>query len=241
MNKFGLCVNKGKKTFVESDNRQYLCYAVKTRVATSEDSLSEIIMHYAKPYLKKGDILFVSEKMVACTQGRAIPVSSIRPGLLARFMCRFVTKSNAGIGLSMPETMQCAISECGTVRILFAAAVGMLGKIFRKKGWFYQITGHRARGIDGPCSYTIPPYNQCVVLSPLEPKNTAAAISRMLDDVDVMIVDVNDLGVDILGSTLGFDRNKEVTHLLRQNPLGQSTESTPMGILRQISSVVQAS
>jgi len=230
MNHIGLCVNPGKNEFVQSDNDNYLCRAIKTKVVTEADSLADIVNDYAKPYLKKGDILFLSEKMVACTQGRAMPLSSIKPGLLARFLSRFVTKTTAGIGLAMPETMQCAIDECGYIRILLASVVGMLGKILRKKGWFYHVAGYRAACIDGPCSYTIPPYNKYVVLAPQNPDQVAKSISAMLDGIVVLIVDINDFGGAILGSSQPIDRNRIIS-ILQQNPLGQSSESTPMGVL----------
>ena len=231
---FELCVNPGKNEIVGFDGDNYSCRAIKTRVVTEKDSLTEIIMEYAKPHLKKGDVLFLSEKMVACAQGRAIPLSSIKPGLFARILSGFVTKSKAGIGLSMPETMQCAIGECGCFRILLASAFGMLGKIFRQKGWFYHVAGYRAACIDGPCDYTIPPYNRCVILAPLAPDRVALNLSKRLNNVAVMIVDANDLGVRILGCSGPIDRRR-MSNLLRQNPLGQSAESTPMGILRAIS------
>ena len=147
--KTGLCVNEGKSEIVRSDNNEYLCYAVKTKIVTNEDLLTDIVNNYAKPYLQNGDILFMSEKMVACTQGRAILLTSIKPGFFAKLLSRFVTKTPIGIGLGMPETMQCAIKECGLIRILFASFVGMIGKLFRKKGWFYKIAGAKAAGIDG--------------------------------------------------------------------------------------------
>jgi len=232
MEHIGLYINPGKKEIVQSDNGNYLCYAIKTRIITEEDSLTDIIIEYAAPSLQKGDILFLSEKMVACTQGRALPLDSVKPSLTAKFLSRFVTKSNAGIGLAMPETMQCAIDECGRARILLASLAGMFGKLFRQKGWFYKAAGYRAACIDGPCGYTIPPYNNYVVLAPLEPDNTAASIAGMLDGVIVLIVDVNDFGGEILGSSEIIDKNR-IKRLLRQNPLGQSHESTPMGILRK--------
>ena len=225
------CVNPGKKGLLRYQNEDYYCYALKTRVVTAMDSLSDIVGKYASPYLKEGDVLFISEKMVACTQGRAIPIASIEPGFAAAALSRFVTRSKAGIGLSMPETMQCAVDECGLHRILIAAAVGALGKLLRRKGWFYRVAGYRAAGIDGPCACTIPPYNRCVVLSPLYPDETAGDVAKTLKGVLVLIVDVNDLGANILGSSAPVDRERIVS-LLRQNPLGQSRESTPMGILR---------
>ena len=233
MQNIGLCVNPGKKEIVQSIAGDYYCHAIKTKVVTDEDSLADIIDTYAKPHLKQGDILFISEKMVACTQGRAIPLSAIKPGIAARFLSRFVTTSSAGIGLAMPETMQCAIDECGLPRILLAAVAGAFGKLFRQKGWFYHVAGYRAAGIDGPCHNTIAPYNEYVVLTPLAPDHMAESISQMLDSVSVMIVDVNDIGANILGSSESCDRG-EIVNLLRQNPLGQSRESTPMGILRAV-------
>ena len=231
MKKNGLCVNPGKTEIIQWENGLYYCYAIKTKVITQKDALADIVSKYAKPFLKKGDILFLSEKMVACTQGRAIQLSSIIPGTFARILSKFVTKSKAGIGLAMPETMQCAIDECGLIRILLASAVGMFGKLCKKKGWFYRVAGYRAACIDGPCSYTIPPYNEYVVLAPAKPDRVAVSISKMLDGVAVLIVDVNDIGANILGSSKAIDTDR-IIHLLRQNPLGQSVESTPMWILR---------
>ena len=228
----GLCVNPGKNEVVQSDAGNYLCRALKTKLITEEDSLAGIIEEYAKPFIKKGDILFICEKAVACSQGRAFPLSSIKPGFLAGFFSRFVTKSDIGIGLAMPETMQCAIDECGLIRILFASAVSIAGKLLGQKGWFYHVAGYRAACIDGPCEFTIPPYNNCVVLAPLDPGRTAVNISKMLDGVTVIIVDVNDYGARIIGNSEKIDKN-HIKSLLRQNPLGQDDESTPMGIIRK--------
>ena len=233
MNNIGFCVNPGKNEIVRSNNEKYLCRAIRTKVITGDDSLTEIVTAYAKPHLQKGDILFLSEKMVACTQGRAIPLSEIKPGFIAKFLSRFVTRSKAGIGLAMPETMQCALDECGYAKIMLASVAGMFGKLFRQKGWFYKTAGYRAACIDGPCEFTIPPYNNHVVPAPLEPDYTAANIARMFDGVTVLIVDVNDLGGSIIGSSEKIDKDRIIS-LLRQNPLGQSRESTPMGILRKV-------
>lgn len=226
-----LQVNEGKAAVVHADGESFNCFAIKTHVITEKDSLNKVVWDYAQPYLEDGDILFISEKMLACTQGRAIRLNLIKAGFMARFLSRYVTKSEAGIGLSMPETMQCAIKECGVLRILLAAVAGALGKVLRKKGWFYKVAGYRAACIDGPCGYTIPPYNKCVVLAPRDADGAAAEASETLGGIPVVIVDVNDLGGSILGSSHPLN-HRRVLELLRQNPLGQSCESTPMGILR---------
>ena len=170
--------------------------------------------------------------MVACTQGRAIPLKAIRPSKLGIFLSRFVHKSAYGIGLSMPETMTMAIVECGHIRILLAAAAGAVGRLLGRKGWFYRVAGRKAAAIDGPCPKTIPPYNEYVVLGPEDPNKVAMDLARELDHVTVLIVDINDLGGEILGSSGFQTKNAYYASLLADNPLGQTDEQTPMGIIR---------
>lgn len=108
-----LKVNPEKEEFVTAGGRTFACYAIVTEVVTGKTDLTAFLLRYAAPLLREGDILLLSEKLVACAQGKARPVESIRPGSLARFLCRFVRKTDYGIGLSIPETMQCALDECG--------------------------------------------------------------------------------------------------------------------------------
>lgn len=161
-----LKVNPEKEEFVTAGGRTFACYAIVTEVVTGKTDLTAFLLHYAAPLLREGDILLLSEKLVACAQGKARPVESIRPGRLARFLCRFVRKTDYGIGLSIPETMQCALDECGAPRILLAAAAGAAGRLLGKSGWFYRVAGYRAAAVDGPCPFTIPPLDRCVVPAP---------------------------------------------------------------------------
>lgn len=227
-------VNPGKDFVVKKEGREYFCFAIQTKLVTEKDELCDIVEKYVTPVAQKNDIVFMSEKMVACTQGRAIPMQSIRPGFWAKLLHRFVSKNPGGIGLGMPETMQCAIDECGLPRILLASAAGAAGKLLGVKGWFYHVTGPRAAAIDGPCHWTIPPYNNYVVLAPQSPSAAAAEASRQLGGIPVLVVDVNDLGGKILGSSHNDINEEKLLALLRQNPLGQTDECTPIGILREI-------
>lgn len=236
-NRYG--VNEGKEKMVESRGKRFECYAVRTTVVTEEDLLEDIIEEFVMPVLYREDIVFISEKMIACTEGRAYPVDEINPGFFATLLSRFVTRSVHGIGLAIPETMQCAIYEAGLPRILLAAFAGGVGRLFSKKGWFYVIAGKKVAAIDGPCSCTLPPYNHYVVLAPEAPERTAKRISRMLGGNTVLIVDANDLGCEILGMS---DRLMDVgfyKELLKQNPLGQEAQCTPIGILRPITKKIK--
>jgi F420-0:Gamma-glutamyl ligase len=226
--------NAGKALTVDIDGTTFSRIPIRTRVVLPGDDLDAFIREYATDAVEPGDLFFVTEKIVAITQGRSYLVEDIMPRRLALFLSKYVTRTPYGIGLGMPETMEMALRECGTPRILFAAAVSAVTKAFGRKGDFYRIAGDKARAIDGPTSGTIPPYNKAVVLGPERPREVAQHLKSLLGGgAEVAVVDINDLGGNILGSTLDRAREKQLVAILKDNPLGQGHESTPLGIVRK--------
>ncbi|NHI17182.1 coenzyme F420-0:L-glutamate ligase [Microbacterium excoecariae] len=224
--------NEGKALEVEIDGARYLRIPLRTRVIMPGDQLPEVVREYANDAVEDGDTLFITEKIVAIMQGRSYMMSEIQPRPLARFLSRYVTKTAYGIGLGIPETMEFALREVGTPRILFASAVAAVTKLFGRRGDFYRIAGDKARAIDGPTPNTIPPYNDAVVLGPERPREVAAEMKRLVG-CDVAVVDINDIGGNILGSTLDKAAERTLVRILRDNPLGQGHQSTPLGIIRR--------
>jgi len=227
--------NAGKALTVQVEGSSFARIPIRTRVVMPGDDLDEFVREYATDVVEEGDLLFVTEKIVAITQGRSYLVEDIAPRKLAFFLSKYVTRTPYGIGLGMPETMEMALRECGTLRILFAAAVSAVTKLFGRKGDFYRIAGDKARAIDGPTSGTIPPYNKAVVLGPERPREVAEHVKALLGGVpEVAVVDINDLGGNILGSTLDKAGEKQLVAILKDNPLGQGHQSTPLGVVRSI-------
>ncbi len=224
---------KEKQPIIEYNGRKYIRIPVKTHVITENDDISDVVKKYVQEVVKEKDIVFISEKAVAITQGRAYPLADIKPRPLARFLSKYVTKTPVGIGLGIPETMEMALRECGVLRILFAAAVSAVSKLFGRKGDFYRIAGYKASSIDGPTPNTLPPYNKCVVLGPNDPDQVAKKVSERIM-AEVAIVDINDLGGSILGTSKPSLDRKALAGILRDNPLGQCSEQTPMGIIRDV-------
>lgn len=227
--------NDGKALETSVGGKKYARIPLRTRVVMPDDNLDEIITEYAASAVQPGDLLFVTEKIVAITQGRSFRLDEIEPRRLALFLSKYVTRTPYGIGLGMPETMEMALRECGTPRILFASAVAAVTKAFGRKGDFYRIAGDKARAIDGPTKNTIPPYNEAVVLGPTDPDGVAAHVKTLIGGIaDVAVVDINDLGGNILGSTLDKAGEQRLVHVLGDNPLGQGHQSTPLGIVREV-------
>ncbi|MBD3941037.1 coenzyme F420-0:L-glutamate ligase [Microbacterium sp. NEAU-LLC] len=227
--------NAGKALTVQVEGSSFARIPIRTRVVMPGDDLDDFVREYASDVVREGDLLFVTEKIVAITQGRSYLVEDIKPRKLAFFLSKYVTRTPHGIGLGMPETMEMALRECGTIRILFAAAVSAVTKLFGRKGDFYRIAGDKARAIDGPTSGTIPPYNKAVVLGPERPREVAVHLKSLLGGVpEVAVVDINDLGGNILGSTLDKAGEKQLVSILKDNPLGQGHQSTPLGVVRSV-------
>lgn len=224
-------VMKEKHPEIEYNGKWYLRIPIKTHVIVREDNIIDIVKKYTSELIQPKDIIFISEKAVAITQGRALPVKEIKPRPLAVFLSKHVTKTSAGIGLGIPETMEMAIIECGMFKILFAAFVSVLGKLLGRRGDFYRVAGYKASSIDGPTPNTLPPYNKYVVLGPKDPDKVAQMISKEVG-CDVAIVDINDLGGNILGTSNDKMDREMLVGVLRDNPLGQGSEQTPIGIIR---------
>ena len=210
----------------------YARHPVRTHLVTVDDDAAEVVQRYVGDIGDDVRLVAVSERMVAITQGRSYPMDTINAGLLARLLVRFVTRPGYGIGLGTPQTMQLAISEVGAPRILLAAALSAVTKPFGVHGLFYRVAGRQAAAIDGPTSYTIPPYNQSATLGPKDPDGAARALAAAIG-APVAVIDANDAGCAVLGASPGVDR-RFVKQLFADNPLGQAREQTPICVVREV-------
>lgn len=223
---------------IEALGCRYERIALRSRLILKGDDLLGAIADSlsatgAEP--RHDDVLFASEKAVGASQGRyyLLDEGGLKPRRLAVWLSRFVTRTPAGIGLGMPETMEAALRDVGVPRILLAAAVGAAGRLFGRRGDFYRVAGPRARSIDGPTRGTIPPFDRAVSLAPLDPRGVARRISERFGCA-AAVVDINDLGGNILGSwPPGLDESV-ILAALSDNPLGQGAQGTPFGLLRRI-------
>ena len=116
--------------------------------------------------------------------------------------------------------------------------IAAVGKLFGIKGLFYRICGPKARAIDGPCDYTIP----LTMTTRLWDRKTQTGSQADQEGSGLCrrIIDANDLGVNILGVSGPEVEIPLLEKLLKDNPLGQSAEQTPIGIIRLAKEAVLA-
>src|SRR5687768_17951965 len=152
---------KSKSPTIDVEGASYLRIPIKTKIVMPEDDIIDIVRAHAGDQIQPGDIVFVSEKAVAITQGRAVPTDRIKVGWLANLLWPRVRQVSYGVGLRNPYSMQCAIDECGAPRIMLAAAAGAVGKLVGRSGDFYRVAGIQAAAIDAPGTAGIEQFRNC--------------------------------------------------------------------------------
>jgi asparagine synthase (glutamine-hydrolysing) len=230
--------NDMKHLFAAVDGRVWARLPIRTDLVKRGDDLGELYRHQVVRHVRLGDVVVMAEKPIAASQGRSFALDEIQPTKLAKVLSRAVTRTPHGIGLGIPETMQLAIDEAGAPRIIAAAAASAAGKAVGKRGLFYRIAGPQVEAIDGPTHNTLPPHNTHAKLGPADPDGVAARLAGQLTsavggDVGLVVIDANDLNVAMLGASPGSDREL-VAALMRDNPLGQGHEQTPVCVLRPL-------
>lgn len=228
-----LKANENKNLEIKVEDDVYLRYAIQTHyVQIGEDYIS-IIKKYIEPYYKEGDILSISEKIIALCQKRVVYKKDMKVSKLAKFLSKFAMKSDAGIGVDSPYKMQFAINLCGSVKVIFAAICAGIGKLFHKKGIFYNIVGMEVTGLDGFYDKVFPEYGEFGIRIPENPDGVCNEIYEKLG-IKAMIVDANDLERVILGKADSINKeNKFLEKLIEDNPAGQSKQLTPFILIRK--------
>ena len=232
--------NPGKQLAIDVDGVSYLRLPVRTRLITMKDTdILPLITEYVSPYLKSGDVIFISEKALTITQGRIVDMNEIKPTRLARFLARKVGNSYGsndfhGFGHGTSLAMQLFLEEAGYPRVLFAAAISAITRPFRIRGLFYRICGTRAKSIDCPMSFLILEYAHAVKLAPNDPSGAARQIKEKVGGHEVVIIDANYRGAFSLGKSTRTISESFIGKLFRDNPAGQSDEMTPFVIVRKV-------
>ncbi|PSR36481.1 MAG: hypothetical protein C7B44_08755 [Sulfobacillus thermosulfidooxidans] len=211
-------------------SQRFQRFVVRSHLVTPGEDLLKTLVPYFAGKVSPRDIVVIGEKVVAIAEGRAVLLNQVKPRWMARWLSRHVRQLGYGLGLRRPETMEMAIREAGLPRILAAATAGAFDRLTGRSGDFYRIAGREVASIDGPGPTTIPPYNEYIVLAPEHGQEIADRLAKLLH-TQVAIVDVNDIGAEVLAASARVDKEL-VRSLLRDNPMGQGAQRTPLAVLR---------
>lgn len=227
--------NEGKNLTIEVNGEKYDRYAIVTRFVNIGDDYIELLKEYGSPNYQEGDIISISEKVIALCQKRIVYRKDIHPGFWAKLLCKFVHVTPAGPGAGTPYKMQLIIMQCGLPRVLLAAFCSAVTKIFGIKGVFYKVCGHEVEGIDGLIDYDISfkEYYNYGILNPENPDGVCDEIKEKLG-ISCMIIDACDISAVVLGKSKDLVQTKEeLVELIRDNPAGQDDQCTPLILIRK--------
>ncbi|MBQ6706012.1 MAG: F420-0--gamma-glutamyl ligase [Clostridia bacterium] len=220
----------------EVDGHRYERYGVKTHFIERGEDYEEVLRRYVSPLYQPGDIVTLGEKVISMCQNNTVEMSEVKLGFWAKFLSKFATHNNHGIGMDEPYKLQLAINMKGLPLILWAVFCGAVGRVFGKRGIFYEIVGQDVAGIDGFYSHSsFETYHTLAVLNPKEPRKVCENVYEHLG-ISCVLVDANDIAVEILGKSPDLDSWSDDTlaELIRDNPAGQDDELTPFILVRDI-------
>ncbi len=227
-------VNEGKVRRIEAEGRSFDRHAIQTRFVEVGEDYIELVKEYVLPCYQQGDILSISEKIIALCQNRVIYREDVKPGLMAKFLCRFVHQTSAGPGAGLPEKMQFAINHCGAFTVFWAAVRAGFDKLRGVKGTFYHITGPEVAGLDGFYGKDIESYSDMGIRIPENPDLVCDEIYEKTGVVS-MIVDANALSQEVLGKASVIQEETNVLEgMIRDNPAGQEKQLTPFILIREV-------
>jgi hypothetical protein len=219
---------------VSVDGQAYQRFAVQTHFVMPGESYIGLLERYVKPLFQDGDIVVSGEKIVAMCQNNIVNRREIQVGLLARTLSRFASSGDHGVAMDEPLKLQLAINLAGRPRILLAASLSAVTKLFGRSGVFYRVAGHGIAGIDGfyqRSSFDF--YKDNAILNPIDPAGVSDEVYARLG-IPLVIVDANDINVEVFGKSRVLRDHDDafIKAVLHDNPAGQSDEMTPFLIIR---------
>ena len=228
-----LKANEGKNLEMQVGEDIYYRYAIKTRFVKQGDSYIDLFKEYISPIYQEGDIVSSSEKIIALCQNRIVKREEIKIGFWAKFLSKFASHPDTGVGVGETIKMQYAINQVGLLKVLWASIASAVTKLFGKKGVFYEIVGQEVSGLDGFYDHVWAEYRDIGIQMPDNPNGVCNEIKEKLG-ISVMIVDANDLGQEILGKSDDITLAEEdLKKLISDNPTGQGKQQTPFILIRK--------
>ena len=225
--------NEWKNIEIEVNGTTYLRHAIKTRFVKQGEDYIELFREYVLPIYEEGDIVSSSEKIISLCQNRVVKREDIKIGFWAKFLSKFASHPDTGVGVGETIKMQYAINKVGLLRVLWASFASAVTKLFGKKGVFYKIVGQDVSGLDGFYDHVWSEYRDIGIENPADPDKVCNEIKEKLG-ISCMIVDANDLGQEILGKSDDIELSEaDLKKLISDNPTGQGKQQTPLILIRK--------
>ncbi|MBP1737579.1 MAG: F420-0--gamma-glutamyl ligase [Oscillospiraceae bacterium] len=231
--------NPDKQVEIRVGARAFARHAIQTHFVQIGEDYIDLVERYVKPLYEDGDILSISEKIIALCQKRVVYKKDMKLSFMAKFLSRFAMHTDAGVGVDSPWKMQFAIDHCGIWKVLWAAICAGFGKLFGKHGIFYDIVGQEITGLDGFYDHVFSEYGNYGIRIP---ENSSGVCDEIYEKTGIlaMIVDANDICRELLGKAGALNETtSDLMGMIDDNPAGQDTQCTPFVLIRETKAETQ--
>ena len=222
-------------TITGKDGRKYDRYAIQTHFVQVGESQTELVEKYVRPLYQEGDMLSFGAKVMCMCVKSVKTRDEVKPGWWANHLWRFAGINHTGVGMHEPYKLQLVIDMCGLPRVLLAAGLSAITKLFGVHGVFYRVCGKGVGGIDGfytRSSFEL--YHQMALINPDNPDELCAKLYQDTG-IPVVLMDANDLQRDQLGKSPDFPlTDAQIQDAMADNPSGQGDELTPFILIRPL-------
>ena len=225
--------NEGKSVEISVNGKVYKRHAIKTHFVKPGEDYIELIKKYVEPVYEDGDIISLSEKVIAICQNRIIRREDIKIGFWAKFLSKFASKPKIATGYASEAIkMQYVIDRIGLLKVLYASIASAITKLFGIKGKFYEIIGRDLSSLDCFDGYDYEYYKDIGIETPEDPNGVCDEIKNKLG-FNSIIVDANEMGQLLLGKSSAINySDDELVGMVKDNSAGNGTESTPIVLIR---------
>ena len=222
-------------TITGKDGRKYDRYAIQTHFVQVGESQTELVEKYVRPLYQEGDMLSFGAKVMCMCVKSVKTRDEVKPGWWANHLWRFAGINHTGVGMHEPYKLQLVIDMCGLPRVLLAACLSAITKLFGVHGVFYRVCGKGVGGIDGfytRSSFDL--YHEMALINPDNPVELCNQLA-METGIPVVLMDANDIQRDQLGKSDGFPlTDEQIQDAMADNPSGQGDELTPLILIRPV-------
>lgn len=222
-------------TITGKDGRRYDRYAIQTHFVQVGESQTALVEKYVRPLYREGDMLSFGAKVMCMCVKSVKTRDEVKPGWWANHLWRFAGINHTGVGMHEPYKLQLVIDMCGLPRVLLAAGLSAITKLFGVHGVFYRVCGKGVGGIDGfytRSSFEL--YHEMALINPDNPVELCNQLA-METGIPVVLMDANDLQRDQLGKSDGFPlTDEQIQDAMADNPSGQGDELTPLILIRPV-------
>lgn len=222
-------------TITGKDGRRYDRYAIQTHFVQVGESQTELVEKYVRPLYQEGDMLSFGAKVMCMCVKSVKTRDEVKPGWWANHLWRFAGINHTGVGMHEPYKLQLVIDMCGLPRVLLAAGLSAITKLFGVHGVFYRVCGKGVGGIDG--FYTRSSFDLYHEMALINPDNPVELCNQLATEtgIPVVLMDANDIQRDQLGKSDNFPlTDEQIQDAMADNPSGQGDELTPLILIRPV-------